>query len=89
MFPSSVRETLLRWNESFMGKKHKKVWRVSPLRIFWTVRKARNKIAFEGDMLSIQRIKGSFAYLLCSETKIFIKDSPSTLIDFIDWVDSL
>ena len=29
VLPSSVRETLLSWNGSFVGKKHKKVWRAS------------------------------------------------------------
>ena len=89
VFPSSVKETLLSWNGFFVGKKRKKVWRVGPLCIFWTVWKARNKIAFEDDMLSIQRlINGSFVYLLWSETKLFIKDDSSMLIDFIDWVGS-
>ena len=89
MVPSSVRETLLSWNESFMGKKRKKVWRTDPLCIFWTVWKARNIIAFGDDVLSIQRLKGSFVYLLWLETKLFINDGLSTLIDFIDWVGSL
>ena len=64
VFPSSVKETLLSWNGFFVGKKRKKVWRVGPLCIFWTVWKVRNRIAFEDDVLSIQRLKGSFVYLL-------------------------
>ena len=47
-----------------------------------------NKIAFEDSLLSIQRLKASFVYLLWSETKLWIKGGPSTLIDFIDWVGS-
>ena len=35
-----------------------------------------NKIAFDDDMLFIQRLKGSFVYFLWSETKLFIKDGP-------------
>ena len=31
MFSSLVREILMSWNGSFVGKKHKKVWRVGPL----------------------------------------------------------
>ena len=85
---SSVRETLLSWNGSFVGKKCKKVWRMGPFYIFWTVWKARNIHTFEDDVLSIQRLKGSFVYLLWSETNLFIKDDPSTLINFIDWVGS-
>ena len=67
-------------------KKRKEIWRAGPLCIFWTVWNARNKIAFEEEVLSIQRLKSSFVYFLWSETKLFIKDGPSTLVDFIDWV---
>ena len=35
----SVRETLLGWHGSFVGKKHQKVWKATPLCLFWMVRK--------------------------------------------------
>ena len=60
MLSSSVRETLLNWHDSFVGKKCKKVWRAAPLHIFWTIWKARNRLAFKDDMLSIQQLKYSF-----------------------------
>ena len=88
MFPSSVRETLLGWNRSFVGKKRKAVWQLGPLCLFWSAWKARNIIAFEDSVLSIQKLKASFVYLLLLETKLFIKGGLLTLIDFIDWVDS-
>ncbi|RVW90726.1 hypothetical protein CK203_046435 [Vitis vinifera] len=34
VLPCSVRETLLSWQTSSMGKKHRKVWRAAPLHIF-------------------------------------------------------
>ena len=71
-----------------MGKKKKEVWRAGPLCIFWTVWKVRNSIAFEDDVLSIQRLKSLFVFLLSSKIKLFIKYGPSTLVDFIDWVGS-
>ena len=85
MFPSSIRETLLGWKGFFVGKKHRAVWNVGPLCLFWSVWKARNKIAFEGSVLSIQKLQTFFAHLLWSESKLFIKDGHSTLINFIDW----
>ena len=88
VFPSLVKETLLGWRGSFVGKKRKAMWQVCLLRLFWSVWKARNRIAFEDSVLSIQRLKTSFVYLLWSETKLLIKGSPSTLIDFIDWMGS-
>ena len=42
--------------------------------------------AAEEEELSIQRLKNSFVYFLWSEMKLFIKDGPLTLVDFIDWV---
>ena len=88
MFPSSVKETLLGRRGSFGGKKRKVVWQAGPLCLFWSVWKARNRIAFEDSVLSIQRLKASFVYLLLLETKLFIKGGLLTLIDFIDWVGS-
>ena len=88
VFPSSIRETLLGWIGSFLGKKHNTVWRAGPHCIFWTVWKTRNIIAFEDEALSIQRLKTSFLNSLWLETKLFIKDGPSIFVEFIDWVGS-
>ena len=88
VLPSSVKETLLSWHGSFVGKKCKKVWRVAPLHIFWTVWKARNCLAFKDDMLSIQRLKFSFILSLWAETKLVIVDCPLTIANFIDWMGS-
>ena len=37
MFPFSVKETLLGWRGSFVGKKRKEVWQVGSLWFFWVV----------------------------------------------------
>ncbi|RVW49843.1 Glycoprotein 3-alpha-L-fucosyltransferase A [Vitis vinifera] len=89
VLPATVKETLSGWNGSFVGKKRKGVWKASPLCLFWTVWKTRNKVAFEEEELSIQRLKASFVYFLWLETKRSIKDGPSTLVDFVGWVASL
>ena len=88
MLPSSVRETLLSWHGSFVGKKRKKVWRVAPLYIFWTVWKAINRLAFKDDVLSIQKLKYSFVLSIWLEAKLFIVDYPLTIVNFIDWLGS-
>ena len=88
VLPATVKEMLLGWNGTFVGKKRKGIWKASPLCLFWTVWKTRNKVAFEEIELSTQRLKSSFVYLLWSETKMSIKDGPSTLVDFVDWVVS-
>ena len=37
VFPKSVRETLLSWRGSFVGKRRKKAWMTAPLTWFWTI----------------------------------------------------
>ena len=49
-------------------------------------RKARNRIAFEGEELSIQRLKSSFISYLWLEAKGYLDDVPLTLFCFLDWL---
>ena len=42
-----VRDTLLGWCGFNLGKKRRKVWKATPLCIFWAVWKERNRIAFD------------------------------------------
>ena len=51
---SLVKEVLFGWHGSFVGKKRRRVWRATPMCLFWMVWKERNKIAFESDEFSIQ-----------------------------------
>ena len=48
VFPETVKEVLVSWRGSFVGKKRKKIWDAIPLCIFWTVWKERNRLAFRG-----------------------------------------
>ena len=86
MLPLSVRETLLGWHGPFEDNKHRKVWKADPLCLFWIVWKARNRIAFEGEELSIQRLKSSFVFYLWSEAKGCLDDVPQTFFSFLDWL---
>ena len=52
-----MRETLLRWDGAWVGKKHRSVWKAAPLCLFSSVSKARNNIAFDDEVLSLQRLK--------------------------------
>ena len=62
---------------------------MGPLCLFWIVWKARNRIAFDGEKLSIQNLKNSFVCCLWSETKGCIDDVPLTLFSFLDWLGLL
>ena len=66
VLPFSVRDTLLSWYVSFKDKNHRKVWRAAPLCLFWTIWKERNRIVFDNEALSTQRLKNSFVCNLLS-----------------------
>ena len=83
---NSVWETLVSWNGYVVGKKRKSMWRVGPLCLFWTSWKVRNRVVFNDESFSMQKEKTSFVFLLWSETKNTIQDSPSNIEGFIDWV---
>ena len=55
VFPESVKEVVLSWKRSFVGKKREKIWRSIPLFIFWTVWKEKNRLAFRGGGVKIGR----------------------------------
>lgn len=46
--------------------------------------KARNGIAFRKEVLSIQRLKSYFVFLLRLETKMFVVDGPLMFSHIID-----
>ena len=60
VLPFTMRDTLLSWYVSFKDKKHRKVWRAVPLCLFWTVLKEKNRIVFDNEALSTQRLKNPF-----------------------------
>ena len=60
VFPETVKEVLLSWRGPFVGKKRKRIWKSIPLYIFWTLWKERNRLAFRGGVIAIQKLKNSF-----------------------------
>ena len=60
VFPKTVKEVLLSWRGPFVGIKRKKIWKSIPLYIFWTLWNERNRLAFRGGVIGIQKLKNSF-----------------------------
>ena len=56
VFPFSIRQVLLAWQGTKVGKKRKKVWRAAPLCLFWAMWCERNRVVFDN--------KAFFAYIL-------------------------
>ena len=65
-----------------MGKKQVKVCKAAPLCLFWMVWRERNRVAFENEDLSIQRMKFSFVSNLWSWSKCCNVDRPNSLFNF-------
>ena len=42
-----VKDVLMSWHRSFVGKKRKKAWRATLLSLFWIIWNERNKRAFK------------------------------------------
>ena len=66
-----------------MGKKRKKIWKSTPLCIFWMVWKKRNRLAFRGGLLAIQSLKNSFVRNLWSWAKLYREEESSSLLGFL------
>ena len=56
-FPFSVRQVLLAWQGTKVGKKRKKVWRTAPFCLFWTEWRERNRVAFDNEAFSKYRLR--------------------------------
>ena len=54
--PKTMKEALISWRDSFMGKRRRKIWKSIPLCIFWTVWKERDHIAFRDETLVVQKL---------------------------------
>ena len=88
VLPETVKEALISWRGSFVGKKRKKIWKSIPLCIFWTVWKERNRLAFRGGALNIQKLKNSFVCNLWNWAKVYLGEESFSLIGFLEWIAS-
>ena len=86
VLPYSVRDTLSGWSGFNMGKKRRKVWKAAPSCIFWAVWKERNRIAFDNEELSMNRLKNSFVCNLWVWSKPVVNEGPLSLLGFFDWL---
>ena len=84
----TVKATLLGWNGGFVGKRRKKAWQMTPLCIFLSVWKERNRLAFGDEDLSLQRLKYSFVCNLWSWVRGSLAESHSSLVSFVDRIGS-
>ena len=88
VFPHSVLHTLLAWQGAAVGKKRKKIWLAAPLCLFWNIWRARNRLVFDNEVPSAQRIKANFVTNLWSWANLHSVDNTHSLVDFFTWLGS-
>ena len=86
VFPKEVKDVLLSWKGSYVGKKGRKIWISVPLGTFWAVWKEMNRIAFRDGTLVVQRLNHSFVSNLWSWNSI--GEEITSLIGFLEWLAS-
>ena len=70
------------------GKEKEKDMGCNPLCIFWTVWKERNRLAFRGGILNVQKLKNSFVCNMWSWAKLYVGAEAFSLIGFLEWIAS-
>ena len=88
VFPQSVLHTLLAWQGAAVGKRRKKIWFAAPLCLFWNLWHARNRLVFENEVPSAQRIKANFVTNLWTWANLYSVDNTHSVIDFFTWLGS-
>ena len=86
VFPKLVCGSLLSWQSSFVGKKHKKAWMAASLCISWTIWHERNMMAFENEEFSFHRMNSNFICNLWSWSNARSVERHSSLLYFLTWL---
>ena len=83
VFPQSVFHTLLAWQGAVMGKKRKKFWLAAPLCLFRNLWGIRNRLVFENEIYSSQRIKANFVSNLWTWANLYSDANSHVVLDFL------
>ena len=86
LISTMVTDALLRWHGPFIGRRCIRAWRATPLCLFWTIGKERNRRCFESEKMSDQRLKCNFFNNLSLWITVYIGGGSIYLVDFIDWL---
>ena len=88
VFPQSVLHTLLAWQGAAVGKKRKRIWLAAPLCLFWTLWRARNRLVFENEGTTDQKIKANFVTNLWAWANMYREDKTNFVVEFLTWLGS-
>ena len=71
--PLLVKDLILGWDRLPSREKEYRLWRAAPLCLMWAIWKERNKIIFEDDCFSLDRLKSLFLRSLCSWASLIME----------------
>ena len=86
VFPRTVRQLLIAWQSVSVGKKRKRVWLAAPLCLFWTLWLERNRVVFENEVTSANRMKSFFLFTLWGWAKMYSVDNLNSFVGFLTWL---
>ena len=66
MCPLLAKDLLLGWSCFPIRKRARRIWKATPLCLFWAVWLERNRIGFDDMPFSLSRLKTSFVSMLVS-----------------------
>ena len=66
MPPWLIKDWFFGWNNFRIKKSERKAWRVAPFCLFWAILKERNRVVFENEEFSLNRLRSTFVYSICS-----------------------
>ena len=88
VFLQSVLHTLLAWQGAAVGKKRKRICLAAPICLFWTLWRARNRLVFENEGTTDQKIKANFVYNLWAWANMYRDDKTNSVVEFLTWLGS-
>ena len=88
VFPQSMLHTLLAWQGAAVGKKRKRIWLAAPLCLFWTLWRGRNRLVFENESTTDQKIKANFVSNLWAWANVYRDDKTNSVVEFLTWLGS-
>ena len=86
VFPRTVWQTFLAWQNANVGRKRKRIWMAAPLCLFWTVWQVRNRVALEDVAPSAYRLKVTFLCTLRSWANLSSVNNTDYFVDFLVWL---
>ena len=66
--PWLIKDWFFGWNNFPLRKSERKAWRAAPFCLFWAIWKEMNRVVFEIEEFSLNKLRSAFVYSFCSST---------------------